>query len=184
MIECEYKNYCLNNKNCYRCIEQNMLKLKGQRQSKKLSVPKAFNETNSKESWKELEKEVADKISNIPIIKNAKRTIASGALPFLKGDIDDLILHIECKERTGNELKTGDKSISIRKEWLIKAKNECKYTKKEMCLAFRFKNDKDIYCIMEFNDIVNLVTTMKSYIIDNELKDREIKRLKGQIDNR
>ncbi len=180
MIECEYKNYCLNNKNCYRCIEQNMLKLKGQRQSKKISVPKSFNKTNSKDSWKDLEKEVAEKINNIPTIKDARRTIASGALPFLKGDVADLILHIECKERTGNELKSGDKSISIRKEWLTKAKDECRNTKKKMCLPFRFKNDKNIYCIMDFDDVADLITTMKSYIIDNKLKDKEIERLKKQ----
>ena len=55
---------------------------------------------------------------------------------FEKGDIVDSILHPECKERKGNELKSGEKSISIKREWLEKAAEECKFEDKTMCLPF------------------------------------------------
>ena len=51
-----------------------------------------------------------------------------------------------------------------------------------MCLPFRFKGDENIYCIFEMNDIASLITTMKSYIQDNELKEAEIKRLQSIIE--
>jgi hypothetical protein len=101
---------------------------------------------------------------------------------FEKGDIVDTILHPECKERKGNELKSGEKSISIRREWLEKAADECKFEDKTMCLPFRFKGDENIYCIFKNDDIVSLITTMKAYMLDNELKDREIARLQGIIE--
>lgn len=51
-----------------------------------------------------------------------------------------------------------------------------------MCLPFRFKEDENIYCIFDMNDIATLVTTMKSYMQDNELKELEIKRLQSIIE--
>ena len=71
--------------------------------------------------------------------------------------------------------------MSIKREWLEKAKDECRTSDKTMCLPFRFKEDENIYCIFDMNDITALVTTMKSYMRDNELKELEIKRLKSSI---
>ena len=132
-------------------------------------------------SWEDLEQQVADKLNNIPSIKEARRSRASGALWFEKGDIVDEILHPECKERKGNDLKTGEKSMSIKREWLEKAAKECEFSEKTMCLPFRFKGDENIYCIFKNNDIAELITTMKAYIRDNELKDIQIEQLKQQL---
>lgn len=74
--------------------------------------------------------------------------------------------------------------MSIKKEWLEKAKDECKFTDKTMCLPFRFKLDENIYCIFDMDDIATLVTTAKSYINDNTLKDLEIKRLQSLLQER
>ena len=52
-----------------------------------------------------------------------------------------------------------------------------------MCLPFRFKGDDNIYCIFKNDDIATLITMMKTYIADNELKDQEIKRLKEELKN-
>ena len=101
---------------------------------------------------------------------------------FEKGDIVDTILHPECKERKGNELKSGEKSISIKREWLEKAAEECQFEDKTMCLPFRFKGDSNIYCIFQNNDIATLITKMKAYMLDNELKDKEIERLKKELE--
>lgn len=71
--------------------------------------------------------------------------------------------------------------MSIKKEWLEKAKEECRFNQKTMALPFRFKDDENIYVIMEFDDIADLVTLMKAYMIDNEIKDKEINILKDKL---
>ena len=181
-MNCEYESSCLNSSKCFRCNNHNLLKLKGQKGQRKTAGLISSNNTKvtqSDNSWEDLEQQVVDKLNNIPTIKEARRARASGALPFEKGDVIDDILHPECKERKGKELKSGEKSISIKKEWLEKAANECKFEDKTMCLPFRFKGDSNIYCIFNMDDIISLVTTMKAYINDNELKDKEIERLKN-----
>ena len=181
---CIYENTCQNNDKCYRCSNQNLLKIKGQKgQQKTCGILNDYKHkiAQSDDSWKDLEQQVADKLNNIPTIEEARRSRASGALWFEKGDIVDIILHPECKERQGNQLKSGEKSISIKKEWLEKASDECKFTDSTMCLPFRFKGDTNIYCIFENNDIATLITTMKAYIRDNELQAKEIDALKEEI---
>jgi hypothetical protein len=138
---------------------------------------------NSDNSWENLEQEVADSLNNIPTIQDARRSVRSGALWFEKGDIVDEILHPECKERTGRQLKSGDQSISIQKLWLEKASDECKGTDKVMCLPFRFKGDDKIYTIFKHNDIAELITLMKAYIKDNELKTNQIHILEEKLKN-
>ena len=155
---------------------------KGQRKTAGLLNSHNERVAQSDNSWEDLEEQVAKKLNNIPTITEARRSRASGALWFEKGDIVDNILHPECKERKGNELKSGEKSISIKKEWLEKAAEECKFEDKTMCLPFRFKGDENIYCIFKNDDIATLITMMKSYIRDNELKDMEIERLKQEIE--
>ena len=186
-MDCEYEATCENNDKCYRCINQNLLKLKTKpwNKPKKVnnSLVKAHNTKamNAKNSWENLEQEVADSLNNIPNIQDARRSIRSGALWFEKGDIVDEILHPECKERTGRQLKSGDQSISIQKIWLEKAADECKSNSKTMCLPFRFKGDSKIYTIFEHEDIAELITLMKAYMRDNELKAQQIKILEEKL---
>lgn len=188
-MDCEYELTCQNNDKCLRCINQRLLKLPKkpwEKSKKRTSIVKQHSskEQNAKNSWENLEQEVADSLSNVPSIQDARRSIRSGALWFEKGDIVDEILHPECKERTGRQLKSGDQSISIQKQWLEKAAEECKGTSKHMCLPFRFKGDDKIYTIFEHNDIAELVTTMKAYIRDNEMMSEEIKVLKEKLNGK
>lgn len=183
-MECKYEPICKNSDKCYRCVHESLLNLKGQKGKNKVSelIHNVDNKTaQADNSWEDLEQQVADKLNNIPTIQEARRSRASGALWFEKGDIVDEILHPECKERKGNELKTGEKSMSIKREWLEKAAKECEFSEKTMCLPFRFKGDKNIYCIFKNDDIAELITTMKAYIRDNELKDIQIEQLKWQL---
>lgn len=186
-MPCEYESSCLNSDKCFRCVNQKLLKIKGYKsQQKTAGLLNSFdNKTaTSDNSWEDLEQQVANKLNNVPTIVEARRSRASGALWFEKGDIVDTILHPECKERKGNELKSGEKSISIKKEWLEKAAEECKFEDKTMCLPFRFKGDDNIYCIFKNDDIAELITMMKSYMRDNELKDLEIQRLKKLLEGK
>ena len=186
-MDCEYEATCENNDKCYRCVEQNLLKLKTKPWNKPKKTRQSLVTThdtkamNAKNSWENLEEEVAASLNNIPTIQSARRSIRSGALWFEKGDIVDEILHPECKERTGHQLKSGDQSISIQRLWLEKAAEECKGNSKTMCLPFRFKGDNKIYTIFEHNDIAELITLMKAYIQDNELKAQQIKILEEKL---
>lgn len=185
-MSCEYESVCKNSDKCYRCSGQRLLNIPNQKGKKKVTdmIHKVDHKTaNADNSWEDLEQQVANKLNNIPTIQEARRSRASGALWFEKGDIVDTILHPECKERTGNELKTGEKSMSIKKEWLEKAAKECEFSERTMCLPFRFKGDENIYCIFKNDDIAELITMMKSYIMDNEFKDMEIQRLQKQIED-
>lgn len=181
--KCEYESRCLSNTKCYKCHNYTLLKLpedkyKKQMQRKaKKDLDKAkskYNDTDK--SWRSLEQEVASKINNIPTIQEARRSRMSGALEFEKGDIVDTVLHPECKERKGTKLKSGEKSMSIKKEWLEKAKDECKDTDKTMCLPFRFKGDENIYVILDFDDLAALTTSLKAYMIENEILTKELNR--------
>ncbi len=182
---CEYEAVCLNKDKCYRCSDKSLLKMKGQKKSKHMTdMLRTHNERTAMadDSWKDLEQQVADSLNRVPTIQEARRSRASGALWFEKGDIVDSILHPECKERSGRELKTGEKSMSIKKEWLEKAAEECQYEGTTMCLPFRFKGDDTIYCIFRNEDIASLITTMKAYMQDNEFKERQIKYLMKQME--
>lgn len=187
MSDCQYEYVCKNSDKCYRCVSQSLLNIPNQKGKSKVAelISGVDHKTaQADDSWKDLEQQVADKLNNIPTMKEARRSRASGALWFEKGDIVDAILHPECKERKGNELKSGEKSISIKKEWLEKAYDECKFTDRTMCLPFRFKGDENIYCIFRNDDIAELVTMMKTYMIDNEIKDARIKELETELERK
>lgn len=175
--ECEYSERCVSDK-CLFCMNHSLFKENKKYKSNnnsELFKNYDYKTANQDDSWKDLEQKVADSLNNVPDIKSARRSIASGALFFEKGDIVDEILHTECKER-GTE-----KSFSVKRLWLEKAKDECKNSNKTMCLSFRFKGDKNIYCIFDQNDIADLVTTMKAYIHDNDMLREEVKVLKEEI---
>lgn len=181
ITDCEYKDRCLNNEKCYKCNDNYLLlKLPEDKYKKRLKQKAKLNTDKSKKkynntdkSWKGLEQEVANKLNDIPTILEARRSRMSGALEFEKGDIVDSILHPECKERKGTQLKSGELSMSVKREWLEKAKNECKDTDKTMCLPFRFKGDENIYVILDFDDLASLVTSLKAYKIESEILSKK-----------
>lgn len=182
-MECEYSLRCLNKDKCYKCYGNKFLKLKEDTKYKsmKKSTKFDYSEANKDDSWTDLEQKVSNTLNRIPTIREARRSRASGALEFEKGDIVDELLHPECKERQGTKLKGGDKSLSIKKSWLDKAKAECKNSDKTMCLPFRFKGDENIYVVIDFDDLADLVTTLKSYITDNKIQSEQIKLLLKEV---
>lgn len=182
-MDCEYEIRCVNSDKCYRCFDNSLLKLPEDKQKQKNRKTKVKDHrvASADDSWKDLEQTVADKINMVPTMKEARRSRMSGALWFETGDIVDDILHPECKERKGRELKSGEKSISIQKAWLTKAKMECENTERIMVLPFRFKEDDDIYAIFDMEDIAQLITTTKAYMYDNDAKAKEIQMLNERL---
>lgn len=72
-----------------------------------------------------------------------KQVIGSGSTPFLKGDVIAENLFIEAKTKM-----EPSKSISVKKEWLEKAKKQAFETrKKDYALAISFGDNKDYYII-------------------------------------
>lgn len=72
-----------------------------------------------------------------------KRVIGSGATPFLKGDVIVDKLFIEAKTKM-----EPSKSISVKREWLEKAKEQALATRKEdYALAISFGDNKEFYII-------------------------------------
>lgn len=169
-MDCEYYSRCVKRK-CKFCINYSLFS-DGKKKSSGAFIQHDDKVANSDNSWEDLEEKVAKSLNKVPSIMEARRSRASGALWFEKGDIVDEILHPECKERA------AEKSFSVKREWLEKAGKECAGTDKTMCLPFRFKGDDKIYCIFEQNDIAALITTMKSYMEDNDRLRREINVLK------
>lgn len=184
MDNCEYKARCVNSDKCYRCFEQSLLKLpKDKTMNKYHNKKHVYNKAvaDSDNSWEDLENQVSDMLNNVPSIKEARRSLASGALPFDKGDVKDGILHCECKERKGTLLKSGEKSLSIKKEWLTKAKHEADENNTYMCNPFRFKGDDVIYANIIFKDLAELVNITKAYQIDSVALAKEVKALHDVI---
>ena len=72
-----------------------------------------------------------------------KQVVGSGSTPFLKGDVIAGKLFIEAK--TKMEIS---KSISVKKEWLEKAKDQSVAMRKEdYAVAISFGNPKEYYII-------------------------------------
>lgn len=184
-MSCEYSLRCKNNDKCYRCFDHQLLKLpEDKNKAKNKKVNRVFDNkvAESDDSWKDLEQQVSEELNFVPTMKEARRSRASGALWFEKGDVIDDILMPECKERLGRQIKEGnDQSISILKSWLEKADKEAQEKGKIMINPFRFKKDIEIYANMKFKDIAELVTMMKAYMLDNDAKAKEIALLKAKL---
>lgn len=80
-----------------------------------------------------------------------RQVIGSGSTPFLKGDVIAGKLFIEAKTKM-----VASKSISVKREWLEKAKAQAFSTRKEdYALAISFGDPKEYYLIEDtlFEDL-------------------------------
>lgn len=78
-------------------------------------------------------------------IVDGKQTLNSGATPFQKGDILTKDFLIECKTKT-----THSNSISIKKEWFKKNKEEMVFEgKQHEALVFNFGPDEENHYIID-----------------------------------
>lgn len=182
-MDCEFENRCLNNSKCFRCFGESLLKLPEDKFKAKHKKNKVYDKrkADAENSWEGLEDDMVAELNKVPTMAEARRSRASGATWFEKGDVLHSILNLECKERTGNELQGGDKSISIKKSWLDKAEEEAIGEDRIMALPFRFKSDDKNYIIMEAHNIIELVNMLRAYQQDNDMKAKEISLLKERL---
>lgn len=89
-----------------------------------------------------------------------RRVANSGATMFQKGDIITDNFLLEAKTKT-----TSSKSISIKKDWLIKNKREAlSMSKPYNALVFNFGPDDDNYYIIDeplFQDLIDYIEKSK-----------------------
>lgn len=107
---------------------------------------------------------ISDAMSDKPVVQ---LTINSGATAHEKGDvqIDGLLTAmIEDKTRTIVHKARGEKTFTIRSEWLKKLLKESALHDKEFhWLLFSFyQHDEDIYAITEAEHILSMVKTMEA----------------------
>ena len=160
MVDCSESRKCLNfEAQCYRCNDYSLLKL-----AKDKNKPKPrkslIHDKDKDKSWKNFEQDSVNKLNNIPTIREARRQSGSGNKWYAPGDIVDDILLLEAKER--NQITTtGEKYITIKKEWLEKIIKEAASSNKYPGLVFRFKGDDNSYSIIEFNDFCQIIHEIK-----------------------
>lgn len=175
---------CLNAGKCFRCNDFSLYKTKDNKTSGRITATvHSTKDKNADNSWELLEEDMVKELKKIPTMPEIRRAKASGALWYEKSDVIHNILQLECKERTGTLLANGEKSFSVKKEWLTKAEREALDEGKTMALPFRFKGDDDTYIIVKSDSLIELVNHINAYIRDNKLKDAEIEVLKKRINH-
>lgn len=104
-----------------------------------------------------------------------KQVIGSGSTPFLKGDVIVDNLFIEAKTKM-----ESSKSITVKKEWIEKAKQQALSTRKEdYAVAISFGENKEYYIIEDalMEDLyksrkaLRIVIDMIDGIDNNDLSD-------------
>ncbi len=91
-----------------------------------------------------------------------RQVVGSGSTPFLKGDVVAGKLFIEAKTKM-----EPSKSISVKKEWLEKAKAQAFSTRKEdYALAISFGDDKEYYLVEDnlFTDLYKAREALREVI--------------------
>ena len=107
---------------------------------------------------------ISNTMSDKPVVQ---LTINSGATVHEKGDVQIeglLTAMIEDKTKTVVHTARGEKTFTIRRDWLDKLLKESRqYNKEFHWLLFNFyQHDNEIYAITEVNHILSMVKTMES----------------------
>lgn len=173
--DCEYFTRCKNNNKCQICgPTQRLLQLPGDDKKKKALQVATRNQqgSNKKDSWKELEQYVADQLNAVPYTKEARRQLRSGGIWYLPGDVDDAVIIPECKEREEYDAK-GEKSFTIKKEWIEKVFEEAKLVHRFPALIFRFKNDDQAYFVDNFDVLRDMIHMIKILTEENNTLTKE-----------
>jgi len=100
-----------------------------------------------------------------------RQVVGSGSTPFLKGDVIAGKLFIEAKTKM-----KPSRSISVKKEWLEKAKEQMFSTRKEeYAVAISFGDPKEFYIIEDtyFEELLKAKEAI-SRLLDIALEDKAL----------
>lgn len=82
--------------------------------------------------------------------------VNSGANPRKPGDLWNPRWLKEAKE-SGTISARGRTQITIKREWLEKARQEAFYIKRKFMLLFRFADDDKEYVVLDYDDLLELI---------------------------
>ena len=174
---------CTNIASCYRCTDRRLYKPGKGKQFSSFQRKKNNVDKNAENSWEGLEGSVVNSINKVTTTYVAERQIRSGAFWWAPGDIDDNIIFAECKERKGKEVVSrGTKNFTIDKEWIDKGLVEAKTAgNKPFFLPFRFKGDDTIWTVTNWDWIGELVSMVKTFMMECEKQKILIEAYKKKI---
>lgn len=116
----------------------------------------AVRKTEEKKPTRHYSKKQEDSVAKII---GGRKTSNSGATPFDPGDISSKKFLFECKTRT-----THSESISIKKDWLQKIKQESLFIGKPYSgLIFNFGPDEPNYVILQedvFYELLQIIENL------------------------
>lgn len=166
--ECSVSHVCQNKeKRCYVCYEQNQFK-----EIKYANHNQIRKTPSKKKNGMPFEEETSIRYNNYM----AQRRPQSGGIFGLEGDIETVLILMECKER--DEEVGGEKSISIKKSWLDKIEKEALINGKLPALIYRFKSYPDeIFYSMKYEYLLELLYRIKTLTEENELLKKKLNKL-------
>lgn len=124
---------------------------------------------------------ISSTMSDKPVVQ---LTINSGATIHEKGDVQIeglLTAMIEDKTKTVVHTARGEKTFTIRRDWLVKLLKESRqYNKEFHWLLFNFyQHDNEVYAITEAEHILSMIKTMES-----DRRAKKVAEKKSEIANR
>lgn len=163
-MSCNLFDECANaNKSCFQCFNYKFYKA---HKEKKGISSKSVPKKEVKEGM-DFENRGTKKYNNtVKFAKDAaRRQLNSGALHFALGDMiteEELTASLsEFKER-GSVNARGEKTISIKKEWLDKLKEEAKLMNRDYYfLPFSYKGSDTDYVAMEYDILLSYIQTIQ-----------------------
>lgn len=159
-LECTISDSCRNkDKRCYVCIDHDQYLEK-----KYLNHNQVRKTPSKRKKGMEFEEKVVKEYNHYM----AQRKPLSGGIWGFEGDIEVIEMLWECKERD-EELVGGKKSISIKKEWHDRIKEEALNHRKLPAIIYRYKSFPDeMYFSMEFDYLLELLHRIKTLTEENE----------------
>lgn len=144
-MECRHFDICLNNTKCYRCNDEELLKLPARWER--------LSHRSPRKSWQKLEHDVADRLNS------AYLQPGSGNKWFAPGDVATPDLLVECKSHCVQS--KGSLQHTINKSHLDKIAREAAISGRLPVYAFRFKDDERVYAVVDFDFLVGLLGFIK-----------------------
>lgn len=182
-MSCPYEEECANApKSCFKCF--NFSYLKDKKVRKGLS-PVSANKKEIKEGMAFEQRGTKRYNQQVKQAKDiARRQVASGALHFALGDMiteEELTASLaEFKERGSTDAR-GAKSITIKKEWLDKLKEEARQMNRNYYfLPFTFKGSDTDYVAMDYDILLSYIQTIQALHEHNQLLQQQINHLGGE----
>lgn len=169
-------NLCQRSNLCHLCDGERLFtKPKWMITKEKQDIKKASGVKKQKKEGMGFEKKVKKAYNKKMVKDNARRTANSGAIWCMPGDIITENELIECKER-GTRNASGEKTISIPRDHLIKTKHEAYLAKKNIWYyIFQYKNTDEIYLVKDYHDeleMISQIQMLKQRV--QELEDGEV----------